>query len=394
MLRFDRAPINSKHLTDEGFLNVRGIATRTGVFKYKNADGSVRRELRHPDDVLKSDSLNTMKSIPVTLLHPAEKVVTASNAKKVGVGFTGEDINHDGRLVDVNLKVTDQKAISTIEEGMQELSLGYSVEHVDEQGEFNGEKYDVRQTNIKYNHLAIVPAGRAGNEAKLLLDSNLVLDADDAIHFIDEENNINININKKKETDMNLVKVDLKGLSYDAAPEVKIALDEAVKIANDSKTSIATLNTEKTTLQANLDTAEETIEANKKVDNSDVIAKAVTARITLEREASKHLDSEIKIDGLSDIEIKKACIIKHFPSAETKLDGAEEAYINARFDSVLEIEVNEDGDHDDKKSGISNQRKSMLNKNDSGNKEIKMDAKSARVRMIDSLLNPHKSESK
>ncbi len=144
MLRFDRAEIKSKHLTDEGFLDVRGVATRTGVFKYVNADGTVRRELRHPDDVLKADSLATMKNIPITLLHPKERIVDASNSKKLSVGFTGEDVKHDGRLIDVNLKITDQKAIDVINDGTQELSLGYSVVQVDESGENLGERFDLR----------------------------------------------------------------------------------------------------------------------------------------------------------------------------------------------------------------------------------------------------------
>lgn len=40
-----RKPVRS----DEGFLEIHGRLTRTGVFKYRNADGTVRREWRPPE---------------------------------------------------------------------------------------------------------------------------------------------------------------------------------------------------------------------------------------------------------------------------------------------------------------------------------------------------------
>mgnify|MGYP000088398843 FL=1 len=50
--RYDQGEfVGGTMTTDEGFLKTTAITTRTGVFTYKNLDGSLRKELRHPDDV-------------------------------------------------------------------------------------------------------------------------------------------------------------------------------------------------------------------------------------------------------------------------------------------------------------------------------------------------------
>ena len=66
-LRFDAAKASKTKINDNGYLETDAIITRTGVFVYKNADGSTNRELRHPDDVFKADSLETLKMIPILI---------------------------------------------------------------------------------------------------------------------------------------------------------------------------------------------------------------------------------------------------------------------------------------------------------------------------------------
>ncbi|MFI7909566.1 DUF2213 domain-containing protein, partial [Acinetobacter baumannii] len=71
---------------------------------------------------------------------------------------------------------------------------------------WNGQEYDAIQRNIRVNHLAIVPRGRAGN-------ARLNLDRHDAVLFNPEEE-------IGMPTD-NLGRIRLdSGLEYQAAPEV------------------------------------------------------------------------------------------------------------------------------------------------------------------------------
>src|SRR5271156_2344986 len=90
--RYDRGAVSKAIITDEGFLKAHAVVTRAGIFEYINADGSIRRELRHPNDVFQAESLGSMKMKPITNGHPAQKLVTSKNIKELAVGYTGETV--------------------------------------------------------------------------------------------------------------------------------------------------------------------------------------------------------------------------------------------------------------------------------------------------------------
>jgi len=168
--RFDTISIPKVSKTQDGYLRGEVIASRAGVFKYLNSDGSVRKELRHPDDVLRADSLSTISMIPVTDDHPKE-FVNSKNASKYQVGYTGESYRVDNNNIITSITVTHQDVIDKILNGLKvELSLGYDVTLIKESGNFDGEDYDYRQTAITYNHLAVVERGRAGSVARFRFD--------------------------------------------------------------------------------------------------------------------------------------------------------------------------------------------------------------------------------
>lgn len=64
-LRFDTAVIRATR-NDDGFIYDSPILTRTGVFPYRNPDGTIRHELRPPEDVFHTGSLHTLKGVPIT----------------------------------------------------------------------------------------------------------------------------------------------------------------------------------------------------------------------------------------------------------------------------------------------------------------------------------------
>ena len=169
--RFDLGEIKSATRTPQGFLMCPGFATRVGVFPYMNSDGTIRRELRHPDDVFDPVSLATLKYAPVTNEHPPE-MITPQNVEEYSKGHSTERVEINRDLVDVDLIIESQDAIDAVEkEGKRELSSGYLADVIEEDGVYNGAPYDCRQKNIRYNHIAIVKRGRAGPEVRLRLDS-------------------------------------------------------------------------------------------------------------------------------------------------------------------------------------------------------------------------------
>jgi uncharacterized protein len=327
LFRFDFGEITSLRLTDEGFLRGYARVTRTGVYNYRNPDGTSRRELRHPDDVFNLDSLNTLKMIPITEGHPAiSKLVTAETAKSVTIGYTGESFRPDGKFVIMPIVITDKAGVEAVNNGKDELSLGYEVELDEELGNYDGMEYDFRQRNIKYNHLAIVKRGRAGPDVRLNTDEA-------------EEIRENIQPNQpSQQRSKNMAKLRLDtGCEYEVPQEVIAAFDTAKKNSDTLQTNLDQANTDAEKLRADADTAKESAKKlQERIDGlSQEITKAVAARIELERTANGLLSKEVKVDGMTDDEIRKAVILNQFPDA--KLDEQSEAYIAARFDAAVEL---------------------------------------------------------
>ena len=176
-LRLDAPKIDPK----TGFLTADAFVTRTGVFQYRHADGTVTNELRHPDDVLKNDSLESLKRKPVVNEHPQTGRVDSKNASLLQVGFTGDTVDTKDLFVRAPITITDAGMVATImdaENPKRELSCGYDATIIEESGVFNcpghpddGKRYDHRQTEIDYNHVAVVGRGRAGEAVRLRVDS-------------------------------------------------------------------------------------------------------------------------------------------------------------------------------------------------------------------------------
>lgn len=321
-IRLDKARMPKIERTDEGYLRGRAIVSRIGVFKYQNADGTSRHELRHPSDVLSRESLDSLKQIPITLDHPGT-LVNADNVADVAVGYTGDDVKVDGNNITVNFTVTHKDAIAQVEAGKRELSLGYRLDLVSETGNYDGQEYTHRQQGVIYNHLAIVAKARAGAEARIHLDGASVLIEND-----------------QQEAKAMTVKVNLDGIEYDAAPEVKKALDKAQERAdaaeqarNDAATERDTIKVERDTVQANLDSAKEEIETLKGANNDEAIAAAAKERVALLGKAGKL----VNVDDVSDKtprEIMEAAI----KSRNDKLDLTDKSddYVAARFDAEVE----------------------------------------------------------
>ena len=174
--RHDLVEIRSPKIDQNGYLVADAFPTRTGVFKYVKPDGTITRELRHPVDVSSPESLESLKNRPIVDEHPDGGPMDANNTKRLSVGHVGEQVGMNGGHVKANLVVTDASMIAKIQgakggDKKNQLSCGYSADVIEEAGTFKGEKYDHRQTNIVYNHLASVWKGRAGPTAQIHLDA-------------------------------------------------------------------------------------------------------------------------------------------------------------------------------------------------------------------------------
>ena len=338
--------------TTEGFLKGRAIVTCCGVFTYKRADGTLQRELRLPEEVFAPATLESLKLKPVTLNHPTE-LVTPENADMLQVGSLGDNPSStnqeyngygeptdlkkltDGLNVAVDMIITKKDAIDAVINGKQGLSMGYTcdIEMAEPGSTWCGVEYDYIQRNIKYNHCAIVDAGRAGDNAKI----ELRVDSADAVL----EDKL---VTKDGGTKM-LKKINLDGIDYEAEESVIKALntekkraDDAVaelsKFKEDSAKELSVMTAERDTQKERADKAEEDLaKAKAEALDSTKLDEAVNARIELYKNAEK-AGVEVKND-MKDADIKKAVIAKVFPKAN--LDGKDSVYIDARYDATVEM---------------------------------------------------------
>jgi hypothetical protein len=174
--RTDIATLRPVERRADGTIRVDAHLTKTGVFQYMQRDGSVRRELRLPEDVFDTASMSSFEGVPVTNDHPPG-MLTAKNARQFQVGSAlGTPIRDEDHMRG-RLAVTDADTIGAMESGKTQVSCGYTCDCVEKPGvhPLYG-VYDAIQKNIRGNHVAIVDRARAGITAAARMDGMMVLD--------------------------------------------------------------------------------------------------------------------------------------------------------------------------------------------------------------------------
>lgn len=314
--RYDKFDIKAVK-TDEGFLIDTPVITRTGIFLYRNDDGSIRRELRMPQDVFNEDSLNSYKGKPITVVHPGEEV-NSKNIDKVSVGTIlspGKRNDDDTLSADIIIHKPERMG------SLRALSVGYKTDLEETPGYWlggddissdassGGEYFDAIQRKIRSNHLSVVKSARAGNIARLNLDCEEV----------EEDEQLN-------EGNTKMIKVRLdNGLEYEASPEVVQALEKAkadLKLKTDAADAV---QAKADGLQAKVDGFPAALEKAR----NDAIAE-VSALSALQ---SKATSFKIDCKDMAAKDIKVAVIKLDTPTLN--LDGQSDAYIDGAYAAAV-----------------------------------------------------------
>jgi hypothetical protein len=377
--RFDTVEIKAVK-TAEGFIEDSPIIGRVGILKYTNADGSVRNEFRPPEEAFKPESLATIRGKPVTVGHPG--LVSAKNVTKVkpiGTVLTEGKQDGDNIRADVVIYNLDTKG--------RELSCGYNVDLDETPGIYNGMPYDAVQRNIRYNHLAVVPRGRAGDMARLNMDGEQ-----------------SIEDTKQDEGEpRKMAKLKLKnGIDYEVPAEVaaefdsmskdakcntdKITKMESAAVEKDAENAkkMDALEAERDGLKDEKAKFDEQLKAKDK-EHADSIDKLVKGRVSLLSVASTHKVE--KADEMTDKDIKLA-VIKVVRGDSADLTEKSDAYIDAAFDFCKEDTIRNDS--------MAEQRKTVNNKKTKENRqdEKEMTSQERRDAMAERLKNAYKEETK
>jgi len=324
-------------LTDEGYLIIDSYATRTGVFKYQLSDGTTLRQYRPSEEVFNPDSYSTLANKPVTNNHPPE-FVDATNAKKYKVGHVRDGVQVvNNKYLKASLVINDADTIAEIKERNKvQVSCGYTCVHDETDGVDGNERYDVIQRNIRYNHISLVDKGRAGESVRLLTDSK-----DDVYYMVDSESEdkqeqpLEDKDNCiKKRSKMETITID--GVSQEVSKEFKDAYE---KLRDSKKVADAVAEAEE--LKKGFDSkVAECDSLSEKVEKLEGEVKKYDALISDRNKAdlvfeavSKGLVEKdfIVIDGLSEVEIKKAILEKN----EVRMSLDSEEYITGRYADFL-----------------------------------------------------------
>lgn len=328
----DAVAVAGTRRRDDGYLVADARIARTGIQLYRGAevgrpDMAVVRVYRPGAEVFSDTTLASAAHRPVTNDHPPE-MVTAANWKKYAVGQSADEVRGEGIFIRVPLMVSDQAAIDDIEAGKRQLSAGYTCDVAFEAGVTDGgEAYDAIQKNIRLNHIAIVGRGRAGHEVRIG-DGAAPWGASPIIHADQEE------------PDMpdNLRSVMVDGLSVSTTDQGAQAIEKLTKERDDARKALGDAQTAHTAAlgEKDKDLAKKDAEIDdlkgKQLDAA-ALDKLVAGRAALVSTA-KAIAKDVKTDGLSDDDIRKAVVVAKVGDAAVKDKSTD--YINARFDILAE----------------------------------------------------------
>lgn len=414
--RFDSIPLSDTYFTPEGYLIDNPILTRVGIFEYHNPDGTIRRELRLPEEVFAAESLASYKGKPVILTHEAG-LVDVDNVQQEHIGTILSEGIQDGDNVRAQIVIHDAESLDY---GLRELSLGYTQTPDETPGVWNGQPYDAIQRNIQINHLALVEKARAGEQARLNIDGEEQggnqmskarkdgLTPEEIARLVEEYKQRQAqrmqNSNPTTDEGTNPEEQTTDEDEADPVKEVKDrrdrrdasgdceTMDEASGVIAQQDEDIQKLLDFIAQLQAKIDFDQASAEEEVKTDgegenaeanadegehqedplNMDSIDAYVNQKIELIRLGDKlNLDG---IEAMKPMDAKKAIIKKVHPNI--RLDGKDTAYINAMFDIAKESVG--------KRKGVDYQRQQMFRGDSAHNKPVD-GQNEARRRMIEKM---------
>lgn len=337
-MRFtDRVTVGDTKLTKEGYLVATARVARTGVQLYLADElgdvataagfksGDVVRVYRHEDQVFSDSVKRSITRVPVTVNHPPENV-TADNWSRYAVGEVGDAMSTDGVWLVVNPMIKDAAAIEAAKTTHREISMGYTADIVAAR---DGLDADFEMKSLHMNHLALVPAGRAGSQARIG-DSW-------GIEPIKDFQPGRTPINRERGGHTMTTKTVVLG---DRA--VQVAVDDAAEVERFKDAQAKALADAEAKYTAAIEARDEEIgELKAKLQKAEDAAKIdvdalVAARTTLVGQV-KALDASIDPTGLTDSELKKAAVVAKLGAEAVK--DASDAEVNGMFKVLSAVPV-------------------------------------------------------
>lgn len=343
----DALTLDKPRRTADGYLAVRAKAARTGVYRYAgfevdpdNAhglrDAASVNVLRDQQTVFDAQAAHSFIGKPITDDHPKE-AVTKDNWRDHARGTVMGAKWEEGGYLAFDLLLTDAEAIAKVDAGKRELSNGYDATL--EFGDFTapgGTKCQARQTQIRGNHVALVDRGRAGPECRIADAPFAICDANlEAVASL-KSTPPSGDISMKTLTIDGLRVPNVSDEAEAAITKLQAQVADAQKAKDVAETQVATLATDKATLEAKVTTLE------KQVSDAKLTPQAL-------RDAAKAYQSVVDkakalsvavTDEMDEPAIRKAVVAAKLGDAAKDWTDAQ---IAASFDTLTKDVKAEDG---------------------------------------------------
>lgn len=326
----DRVTVGELKETREGYLVATARVARTGVQLYYASElgdvardagfapGDVVRVYRHADEVFAKDSLASITRLPVTVDHPAEEV-TAANWQQLAVGEVGDAYATEPEWIVVNPMIKDAGAAKAARTTHQEISMGYSAAIVPAR---DGLDADFEQRGIRYNHLALVPKGRAGEKAR-------IGDSWGASPVQDFQPGISPKSKGGRMPDMKTVVLGDKAVQV---ADTDVALIEQYKTDMARKLADAETAKKKSDEEKDEEIGKLKAEVKKAKDAAVIDVDALVAARTELVGQVKAMDASIDPKGKTDAELRKAAVLAKL--GDTIVKDASDAEITGMFKAL------------------------------------------------------------
>jgi len=335
--RLSVKPSTKREYTPEGFLIIRdNRLARTGTVTYRAGEirivepenqilrGSMDPVVAYrPPELFTLDVLQSFENKPFVNKHPKQAVnVINVKGERVGHAF---NIRMDGDYMMGDIQVEDSATITEIENGSKrELSLGYMSIFEGRPGIApDGTPYDVIQTKMLGNHVALVNTGRCGSECRVSDAAGITPD--------------------NRGTIMDLVTLKFRGVPYDMTQQVADlfkGVQTELVAATEAQTSLTTdhasaIESTKADYQAKLDklTGELEVLKTQIVTDYDLDQRAAE-RAKLCTDAATLVGDSASFDGKSNSQVRREAVKAGY-KGDIDLDSASEGMVEGLFLGLL-----------------------------------------------------------
>lgn len=186
----------SKRVPDQnGYLTITGNPlTKAGVYEYLGREigapdlDRVYKVYRPAEELQDPETIDSFKLAPFIDDHEWLGEGGTPAERKGVQGMIGEQVYFDPPYLRGNIRILSETLKDKLKSGKVELSAGYKSKYDFTPGVSpDGQRFDVRQHQIRANHLALVDQGRTGADVAVLDQQFVItLDAKGLIMTIEE----------------------------------------------------------------------------------------------------------------------------------------------------------------------------------------------------------------